>query len=481
MIAHTDTPKPICQENLPAVSGSIRVLEAKMFDLYVWPRAQSKSCAVRGQGHVRDLIAVTPVWRSRHGNSLRVIDSVAFLPDDFKNSDGNPLLDDSSLDPFLFAAYPAALEEILEEYGLMILSFDLVLNILENDLARSTSIVKSHFTSAEFHCRISQLLLEIEDEDAEMSTLKGLAILPLRNAEWVSANSGTIYLPKTREIDIPADVDIRVLDLAVLASEGRKALFVHLGTVEPSVNAVRSAILANYSLPYREMCGESKSHLRYLYLTHKLHHSEDGYCANRVHCDNGHTVNPQEKEMYLPSINPYGPEGLLGRTGNSQGMNILLMHSTYLENILARPHSAQLSWREWLSTSFGIRGRLSLVALDGKSLSNSWTYVAGSRPGKLLRLLEYLRRYQRSELRHAADIIMEIRSTDATKLCNMDLPDNCRLDETYLPLSNLQNLCLRFMEEDEPFPFLYLEEGLTDEKNILQVDLSSQRLPGREG
>ncbi|GLA25441.1 hypothetical protein AnigIFM63326_002142 [Aspergillus niger] len=366
------------------------------------------------------------------------------------DSDGNPLLDDSSLDPFLSAAYPAALEEILEEYGLMMLSFDLVLKILENDLARSTSTAKSHFTSAEFHCRISQHLLEIEDEDAEMSTLKGLAILPLRNGEWVSANSGTIYLPKTGEIDIPADVDIRVLDLAVLANEERKALFVHLGAVEPSVNAVRSAILANYSLSYREMC--------------VLHHSEDDYCANRVYCDNGHTVNPQEKEMYLPSNHPYGPKALLGRTGNSEGMNILLMHSTYLENIPARPHSAHSSWREWLSTSFGIRGRLSHVSLDGKSLSNSWTYVAGYCPGNLLRLLEYLRRYRRSELRHAADIIVEIRSTDATKLCNMDLPDNCRLDETYLPLSNLQNLCLRFMEEDGPCPFLYLEEGLSDEE-----------------
>ncbi|KAJ5297272.1 uncharacterized protein N7443_008165 [Penicillium atrosanguineum] len=413
---------------------------------------------------IRDLIAITPVWRSRHNNDLRVKNSIVILPDDFMDSDGNPLLDDTSLDPFLSAAYPAALEETLEEYGLRVGTFDLVLRMLRSDLESSTSRVKSHITSADFHSRISRLLSKIENEDEdEMSILNELAILPLRNGEWVSANSGSVYLPKTGEIGIPADVDIRLLDPAAVVNEDRRAFFIHLGAVEPSVSAVRSAILANYTL-YSDLCMEdSKTHLHYLYLTHEHHQSEDNFCNIHVYCDHGLTNNPHEEEIYLPSNHPYGPEALLGQTEYSQGMEVLLMHSTYLENIPTRPHSNHPSWRVWLNASLGIRERLSLVSSDGDSLSDIWAYVAEFRPGKLLGLLEYLWRSQRSGVSQIGDLITEIQSTNATRLCNMDLPEDCRLDETYLPLSNLKALCQRFMEEAEPFPFLYLEEGLSDQ------------------
>ncbi|GAB1197743.1 hypothetical protein APSETT444_007046 [Aspergillus pseudonomiae] len=205
---------------------------------------------------IRDLISVIPVWRSRHGNGLRTMSSIVMLPYDFMDSDGNLLLDDSILDPFVSTAYPVALEETLEEYGLGMGTFELVLRMLESDLESPTSRVKSHVTRADFHSRLSQLLLRIENDDGdEMRTLRNLAILPLRNGEWVSANSG-----------------------------------------------------------------------------------------------------------------------------------------------------------------------------------------------------------------QNADLIMEIQSTNATRLCNVDLPDDCHLDETYLPLSNLQALCQRFMEKDEPIPFLYLGEGHPDEE-----------------
>ena len=49
------------------------------------------------------------------------------VPDDFIGSDRNPLPDDSSLDPFISTAYPAALEETLEEYELGVGTFDLIL------------------------------------------------------------------------------------------------------------------------------------------------------------------------------------------------------------------------------------------------------------------------------------------------------------------------------------------------------------------
>ncbi|GAB1207249.1 hypothetical protein APSETT445_005962 [Aspergillus pseudonomiae] len=311
---------------------------------------------------IRDLISVIPVWRSRHGNGLRTMSSIVMLPYDFMDSDGNLLLDDSILDPFVSTAYPVALEETLEEYGLGMGTFELVLRMLESDLESPTSRVKSHVTRADFHSRLSQLLLRIENDDGdEMRTLRNLAILPLRNGEWVSANSG-------------------------------------------------------------------------------------------------------QEEIYLPSNHPFGPEALLGQTEYAQGVEVLLMHSTYLEDIPTRPHSNHPSWRMWLTSSLGIRERLSLVSDDSDSLSDSWTYVADCRPGKLLGLLEYLWKYQRSELRQNADLIMEIQSTNATRLCNVDLPDDCHLDETYLPLSNLQALCQRFMEKDEPIPFLYLGEGHPDEE-----------------
>jgi hypothetical protein len=127
---------------------------------------------------IRDLIAMTLVWRLRYSNSLHMIDSLMILPKDFMDSNGNPLLDDSSLDLFISTAYPAALEETLKEYGLGVATFNLILRMLKSDLEHSTSRVKLYIMSADFHSRISQLLSRIENKD-EMCTLNDLAILPL--------------------------------------------------------------------------------------------------------------------------------------------------------------------------------------------------------------------------------------------------------------------------------------------------------------
>ena len=52
------------------------------------------------------------------------------------------------------------------------------------------------------------------------------------------ANSSLVYLLKTGEIDILANIDFCILDLAVVTNEDCRALFIYLGAMELLVSVV---------------------------------------------------------------------------------------------------------------------------------------------------------------------------------------------------------------------------------------------------
>lgn len=90
-------------------------------------------------------------------------------------------------------------------------------------------------------------------------------------------------------------------------------------------------------------------------------------------------------------------------------------------------------------------------------MSGEWIYVWKYRPEKLLGLLEHLWRRQPASIKDRLHVQKLIRSTLAHKLCGESFETEIGLRETFLPLPDLQRTCGRFMNSEEPFPFLEFE------------------------
>ncbi|KAJ6128191.1 hypothetical protein N7471_009408 [Penicillium samsonianum] len=435
---------------------------------YTWPMYLPSPDDAVGTfwAHLHSTIAerldIQPGVRSRHG-SPRKIKDVKVLATDFMDSDGNPLLDDSDIDPFLSSHYPYASQKALRHYGLETMSYDLLFCMLYKDLESAASRIQSMSTSEDSHSRVAKLLSVVAETHKD--SLVSLELLPLRSGPWVTADSGSVFFPTIDGISIPPGLDLRVLDPNAAANENRRSLFILLGVTEPSVIQVRNSILRKScsAAAYPSM-DESRAHLHFLYLTHQFKQNKDELRHICIYSHSGSPIRPHQVDCYLSSDHPYGPEALLEATDNLPGLSVSFIHPTSLQEVPEAPNSGHLSWNKWLQDNLGIRNKLRLIARDGKSLSLAWDYVAKFRPEKLLGLLQHLWSSEGGTLRKNDDLKQLIRETDAKRLCGMKLPGQCQLDQTYLPLPNLLEQRSRFLKSNERFPFLELEGTLSVEQ-----------------
>lgn len=144
-------------------------------------------------------------------------------------------------------------------------------------------------------------------------------LLPLEDETWVSIAAGPVHFAQAQGIDIPSDIDLRIISKKV-ANTDRLCLLKNLGVEPASVAIVRNKILERYSeqgsptyIPLRA----SKHHLEFLYLTQKIKSEEEpSYMRLSI-------IGDMEKRVYRPlseSIfiavedDPYGPWELLEET-----------------------------------------------------------------------------------------------------------------------------------------------------------------------
>lgn len=402
---------------------------------------------------IKSLIFETPILKARHGGNLRQINDVVILVEGFMDVGDNPLLDDHTLNPFLSNRYSNVCKDILKDFGLKRMHTRLLISMLRDDLESPASRMKSDYHSAEWHSKLARLLMLAPKEN-----VKSLGLIPLRSGEWVSASSMPIYLPTTRGISVPPEVDIKVLEPSAVANEDRKVLFEHLEIIEPSIADVRASIFRSYSSVHCRVSREdSKAHLHYLYVTQPLDDTETDFKSIYVYSEGGHVGYPHREDVYLRSGHSYGPEELLLPTDSAPGFQILLLHPTYLENAPIAPSLRHPSWREWLRKPVLLKESLSLFSSDGRTMSEACKYVSEHRPEKFLGLLKYLWKYEGKRISKNDDLVKIIKDIDASKFCMPNILAT-NLDQTFLPLQSLQQVCARFMEEYEHFPFLKIDE-----------------------
>ncbi len=252
-------------------------------------------------------------------------------------------------------------------------------------------------------------------------------------------------------------MNLLILDPVAVDNPDRKALFEQLGVVEESTVAVRNLILSLYSPTITSLdAAQSRAHLHYLYLTHQALPPRDELLRICLCTKHDEVRVPYTQDTYLPGSHPYGPEALLASG------RVSFVHPSYLENVPEQVASKHPTWIRWLHDFVGVRERLRLVSRDHGSLSDTWAYVAKHRPKKLLGMLKYLWSYEGTIVQNKEGLKAKIRRTRAERLCKPEVLYTCYLDETYLPLSDLQKLGTRFMEPHEHFPFLDLEFDESD-------------------
>lgn len=401
---------------------------------------------------IRDCLLRTPVLHSRHSARLKKLNDVVTLSADFMDGDNRPLIDDEKLDPYLSDKYPPTSYGILKQYGLKHNNASLVLKLLQRDLDKPDSRVKT-YKCEKWHSAFARLLRRVDT-----SRLKCFAILPLENGSWVSAQACSTLLPTTNGIPVPEGLPMAILDPSAVNNADRKSLYIYLGASEPHVSNVRACILTRYGL-FSGLVGleASRSHLHFLYKSHRPKNTKEELKDIYIYESSGFHFSAYSTDFFLRSNQPYGPQMLLGARNGSPGLYVNYLHPAYLEDVPAVTDTTHPSWERWLHRTLGVRERLRLVSRDGDSLSDTWKFVAKHRPEKLLGLLKYLWTYEGSDVSRRPDLIAAIRGTSAQDLCSPRLSSPCTLQQTYLPLTTLRHECRRFLGEAVEFPFLELE------------------------
>lgn len=413
---------------------------------------------------LKSKMAVSTLLRSRNRKDLRKISDICFAATGTEDERGVLYLDDPIADPFLSAQYDAKARNMLQEYGLEVCSWVLLVKLLESDLESSESRMRNHLTDPEWHSGVAKLFSRcFQLNSSSANKIRNLSLLPLRDGTWVSAKDGQVFFPKIRGIDIPASIDLRILDIQATANAERETFFKHLGASTASVSDVRFSINRAYgrSTLRSLTVGQSRSHLRFLYLSHHA----DGPPAKATDLNSVRLLSEQRiwttpSTCYLPGDASYGAKALLGPENGAPGFDVPLVHSCYMGDIPKLPSPSHISWENWLRDFLGVQYRLKLTSADGLSLSDTSKYVAEHRPEKFMGLLQHLWKYEGKSVVETPVLLKTIKSLPAHNFCGPGfLPGpSLTLEGTCVPSPQLRARASQYMDDPDLFPFLLLQD-----------------------
>ncbi|KAJ5263150.1 hypothetical protein N7478_010755 [Penicillium angulare] len=408
-------------------------------------------------------ISQLPIICTRNNRLKRISDTM--IPAMyFMDGDGNVLLDHVDVDPFISARYSSPDQNRLKPYGLNILSAAMVMKLLKKDLGSPLSCMKSRDLSDDIHSRMAKLLTRFASMPSVSPTLRSLELLPLQDGTWVSPNSSRVFFPITHGILIPQSLGFQTLDPIVTDNEDRKAFFSSIGVEEVDVFLARAKAFEKLTTFFITKESRSKDQLVFLYLTQRFFRPEDKQKDILIFCEDGDLRRPSHDDCYFPSNHLYGPKRLLGATDGLPGMQVPFLHSIYLKDTPETPDDSHPSWRRWLQRDIGVRANLRVIAKGGQGLSSVWIYLSEHRADKLFGFLRYIWRSQGAYINEDETRKQCLRETDARRLCRIDLPAACQLQEAYLPFPNLIEQYAQFSGTYIAFPFLTLDEGSTMEE-----------------
>lgn len=416
------------------------------------------------------MIEVLRPWS--HG-SLQPIEKMRRLLDFHLDKNGNPLFRDGKPEKYLASEYLEKDLDLLHEYGLRALDTPDVISHVHSDLARLAFSRIRCETDEDWHSRAASLLSRpFQQKQREwMDLTRGLHLIPLINGQWVSVRDNTVFFSHIKGVSLPRDLDLCIAAPSATANAKRKCLFEFLGVQEPSAQVIRALVMTKYkAYPHSIDCSHSKAHLIFLYLTEYMANETPTpryYSSLWILDHQSRLRQPTRDHVYIEGDGPYGARELFGPTspGNrpgdgAPGIDASFLHPDYMKDVPKPPDGQTQSWASWLRKVLGTRNGVNLTSgLPNPSLSKECLYVARHRPEKFLGFLAAHWKIDGKRIRDTPALRDELLKVKV--LCKGAYMHP--LGETYLPILNFQKITWKFIE-DESFPWLQLEEPLSNDE-----------------
>ena len=337
------------------------------------------------------------------------------------------------------------------------------------DLSRPDSKMKSPTTTRPWHTRSAELLrVPFIRKWPETTIVRGLSLIPLKNGEWVSVDSGPVFFPKNLDVSVPSDLGLRLVKPTTLEVPARIALFSDISVRTCVPKDVIALISRRYNRWNTVNLQHSIEHLRYLYW--HLPKDEETIDKTIYLKDLNHmpvyrsfvTLGGDDLtvvDLYFESDDEYGTKMLSMRVLDGDkvvapSFDAHFINKKYLGVIPPESHRFGLSWREWLVKFAEIRAVPRLVSpKDGAKISEIFVHIMENRKERLVGTLKA----------HWSSYSGSMKDEIIGSLSKARVPCEGATEEslgrTYLPLPHLKQRCADRGAEGA-VPFLKLPSEL---------------------
>ena len=396
-------------------------------------------------------------------NELRLPNDLKYLPSCYRNQYNEPLVRDLAKEIYLSQDYAYDDWRLLKPMKCKTISVHELVERIDADLQRSDSYMKSKETSEDWHTRCAALTCSLTDS-AE-TDIRRLQIIPLQSGQWVSAISGRLYYPRSKQCDVPTDLDLQLIDPSALENSSRSTLFARLGAQHMKPTAVVDLIIKRYNCAAVDLQG-SISHLRYLYyhlpqdteqldkLIYMFDKNESPvYRARATYGNDFKGKDVTVRDLYFETADEYGLAALYD-TRKPRFYPVRFVHPAYLDAVPTDRRVYGRSWREWLRDLAEVRHSPRLVrSSDPTKLSPIFQAITEKLPHKLVAVL-FTNWSEYKDLMRM-EIVEVLRN--APVQCEGGL-DEYPLEKCYLPTKSLKSICDELSLGFVPIHFLALPE-----------------------
>ncbi|KAJ4254455.1 hypothetical protein NW762_010053 [Fusarium torreyae] len=426
---------------------------------------------------IQQKVRTTPLIRPGSGGPLQLITQLRQPRPLYTDRQNDLLLRDLKPEIGVSRQYMDKDLAILENYGMVRLSWKEFIKIVKQDLASTSSWIKvrtsDQYLQSKVADRLNWILREAELE-SEGKRIRKLPILPLQDGRWVAARNITeVFLPDTGGLSIPGDLEFNLISSDWAARPESCDLFRSLGVKTLSVERVREAIFKRHRYSHSKKGGRLIQHyadqLKFLFSTHcpTVHEQSQYTEVVLVNSENRKQI-PTKDDIYIPDDSPLGPQELLGPKESDDGASetelapdLDFLHDMYLE-APETPDQHGLDWYDWLVEYIGVRRSLRLTNMHSSApdLSDACYYVAEHRQEKFIALLYDRWQEESKNIKGNPTLLETLKNIEV--LCQGD--HMVSLQNTYLPLPHLTSQARRFLT-GEKFPLLQLEGSLESKLN----------------
>jgi hypothetical protein len=408
---------------------------------------------------IESKVRASEFLQPRRGGPPRSIQSLSRLGPQHLQRDGKPLFADlpGPFEKYISTGYEGSDLDILSKYSLSYMNQSDAIARLRHDLDISESRMKDPSTSNDWHTRASKLINTCFEKswDSSIPETRALDLIPLSDGRWVSAAQTVCFPVVQGNIAIPRDLRLALIQPLPCENPDRVKLFKNLGAKTASVTSVRRLILRQYSRQASILLGASRSHLSFLYQTHK-DRTPGEYEVLRLWDTKDDFVSLNETDVYFVAEQPNSLWQIFLRSGDDwMRTHISFLNAEYLCD--PPKNSDDMPWDSWLF-HIGVRMHPRLVCRDGASLSPLCHHVAKNLPSEFMNFLQWTWEFSKPILSDGS--VKELK--DLRVRCQ-GLEELQRLSSTYLPLPRLKECCQELMQEDS-FPFLDLDEPWSSEQ-----------------